>query len=202
VSDVTGGGLEVEATGAVSREPAPGEPGASIPWIELAVALPREKRAEVMLDRLVQLGLAALTPLWTGRSQGPRRDLSASRRRRLERAAREACKQSGRTWLPVLNPTHSPDELAASREGTSVALLSPDEGMVLPHWAGRLDEGLGTRLEPIVLVVGPEGGFTDDEARRLTEGGARRVRLGPHTLRVETAAEAAVGGLVQTLFRP
>ena len=49
-----------------------------------------------------------------------------------------------------------------------------------------------SREQPLVLVVGPEGGLTEEERGALLEAGAGPVRLGPHVLRIETAAEAAV----------
>jgi 16S rRNA (uracil1498-N3)-methyltransferase len=51
-----------------------------------------------------------------------------------------------------------------------------------------------------VLVVGPEGGWTEAELVAFEAAGARPVRIGPHVLRVETAAEAALAGLVQALL--
>ena len=192
--------LGVELAGPARFEPAPGEPGAALPWIEVAVALPREKRAEAMLGRLVQLGLAALTPLAAERSQGPRASLSEARRGRLERAAREACKQCGRAWLPEIGGALRPGELARARSGCPLALLAPGAAGGLQAWAGELDPAQGTRERPIVLVVGPEGGLTPAEEAELEAAGARPVRVGPHVLRIETAAEAGLAGLVQACW--
>jgi 16S rRNA (uracil1498-N3)-methyltransferase len=200
VSSTREGGFVVEATGEPTREPAPGEPGAPLPWIEVAVAIPKEKRAEAMLDRLVQLGAAAVTPLAAERSQAHQRELSAGRRRRLERIAREACKQCGRSWLPELHETLEPAGLLAARPGSPVALLSPDAARTLPEWARELDGTAGTRESPLVLVIGPEGGFTRTEEDALQAAGACPVRIAPHVLRIETASEAALAGLVQTLL--
>ena len=55
--------FEVELDGQPEREPAPGEEGAPLPWIEVCVPFPRGERAEAMVDRLVQLGTAAIRPL-------------------------------------------------------------------------------------------------------------------------------------------
>jgi len=187
----------VELAGPARSEPAPGEPGAALPWIEVCVALPREKRAEGMLDRLVQLGLAALTPLVAERSQGPRAGLSPARRARLERIAREACKQSGRAWLPEIGEELRVGELAAARAGCPLAVLTPRAPGGLAAWARELAPGAGTRERPIVLVVGPEGGLAPAEEDALAAAGARAVRVGPHVLRIETAAEAGLAGLVQ-----
>jgi len=202
VTSTSEGSFQVAPAGPATREPAPGEPGARLPWIELAVAIPKEKRAETMLDRLIQLGLAALTPLAAERSQAHQRELSAGRRRRFERIAREACKQCGRSWLPEIHPARTPKELLEARAGASLALLAPRAGRPLHAWARELGPEAGTREHPIVLVVGPEGGLTSDEERALHEAGAQPLCIAPHVLRIETAAEAALAGLVQAVFEP
>jgi 16S rRNA (uracil1498-N3)-methyltransferase len=201
--------LELERAGEPSAEAAPGSEGASLPWIELAVAWPRKKRVEGMVDRLVQLGAAAIRPL-AARQRGPE-EVPEEASARLRRVAREACKQSGRAWLPEFEPVLTPAELArvhAARgaAGGAVAVLDPRSLLALDSWLRSLQPALhrvGTRERPIVLVIGPEGGLADDERTALLDAGAGFVRLGPHVLRVETAAEAAmaVAAAVHTRLR-
>lgn len=199
VTRSSGGSFEVAAAGDVRREPAPGTPGSPLPRIEVATCLPREKRAEAMLDRLVQLGAAAVCPLWCTRSQGALRELTESRLRRLQRVAREACKQCERAWLPSFGPTLPPTELLEARPGSPAALLDPDAKLSLLDWARDLPAGAGRGGPPVVLLVGPEGGFTGLERQDLVRLGATPVRLGPHVLRIETAAEAGLAGLALAL---
>lgn len=185
--------LELEAGGAATHEPAPGEEGSALPWFELAVAWPRRNRVEDMLSRLVQLGAAGIRPL-AARQRGPGA-APADAPARLLRVAREACKQSGRAWLPELGPALSPPELARAHAGATLAVLDPDAGLPFDTWLRSLRPsplGIGTRARPIVLVIGPEGGLAEDERAALLEGGASAAWLGPHILRVETAAEAAM----------
>jgi 16S rRNA (uracil1498-N3)-methyltransferase len=201
VRRVEAGRLELALAGEPEREPPPGDPAAALPWIEVAVPLPRERRAEEMLDRLVQLGAAALVPLAAERTQGERRGLAPSRLGRLERIAREACKQCGRAWLPEI---HAPRTLGAHldlRAGAPLAVLDPraPRSGGLRSFAERLPPGSGTRERPIGLLVGPEGGFTPEELAAAARAGGVPIRLGPFVLRVETAAEAALAGLVQAL---
>lgn len=154
------------------------------------------------MDRLVQLGASALTPLVAERTQGGERALPEARRARIARVAREACKQSRRAWMPVLHEPLPAAELARARPGAALALLDPEAGERLVDWAAGLAPGAGTRERPLVLAVGPEGGFDAAETEALLAGGASRRCLGPHVLRIETACEAALAGLVQVLFRP
>ncbi|MEM7306038.1 MAG: 16S rRNA (uracil(1498)-N(3))-methyltransferase [Planctomycetota bacterium] len=202
--------LGLELTGAPEHEPEPGTPGAPLPWIEVAVAWPRRPRAEEMLRRLTQLGVARITPLVARRSgpqSGPRSDAGDGKRggegsstppepgeARWLKLLQDACKQSRRAWLPDLGEARSPLELLLARPGAAVALLDPERGMSLDTWARSLapDAGCGTREHPIVLAVGPEGGFDAEERDAFHRKGATSVRLAPHVLRIETAAEAAM----------
>jgi len=192
--------VTVSPAGDPEREPAAGEPGAPLPWIELAVAWPRKARAEGMIGPLTQLGAAAITPLdarWRGEAPAP-----GGVDERWRRLAREACKQSGRAWLPVLAGARSPLELLEERPGSPVAVFDPHRGMAFDTWVRSLvpvrASGPGTRERPIVLAVGPEGGFTPDELELFHLRGATSVRLAPHVLRVEVAAIAALAVAVCT----
>jgi len=187
------GTLDLERAGAVARVPSPGEEGAALPWIEVAVSWPRRNRVEDMIGRLVQLGAMAIRPL-DARHRGPE-DVPEGPTERVLRVAREACKQSGRTWLPVFEPRLSPPALAERHSRAAIALLDPGAGLSLDTWLRSLrpsPAGIGTRERPFVLVVGPEGGLAEDEHEALLRVGASPTWLAPHVLRVETAAEAAM----------
>lgn len=195
------GSFELEPSGPVELVPAPGEEGADLPWFEVAVAWPRRNRVEDMVGRLVQLGAAAIRPL-AARQRGPEEVPEAAPR--LERITREACKQSGRAWLPVLEPPLTPEQLAL-RATSAMAVLDPGAGLSLDTWLRSLlpaPIGLGTRARPIVLVIGPEGGLAEDERGAFLERGASLAWLGPHVLRVETAAEAAMAVAAVVHGRP
>lgn len=194
--------LELEPAGLSWREPAPGEVDAKLPWIEVAAVLPRGSRAEDLVDALVQLGAAAITPLATDRAQGGRSDVSSARAARLERAAREACKQSRRTWMPALHPEIALADLLEARGHAAVCALHPGGLQDLAAWTRGLDRGrFGSAEAPIVLLIGPEGGFSPAELDRLERHGVARAALGPHVLRIETAAAAALAVAVQALYR-
>jgi len=185
--------LELEPAGPVESVPAPGQEGSSCPWFELAVAWPRKNRVEEMLGRLTQLGAAGILPL-RARQRGPE-EVPEEAPVRLQRVLREACKQCERAWLPRLEGARTPQELARDRKNAILALLDPAGGLPLDTWLRSLRPGpasLGTAERPIVLVVGPEGGFTEEEHEALREAGAAAVWLGAHVMRVETAAEAAM----------
>lgn len=186
----------VECSGPPTFEPAPGEPGAPLPWIEMAVALPRGSNADEMVDALAQLGAAALTPLLTERSTPAARAESDGRRARFERIAREACKQSGRLWNMQLGPALDLDGL--QRRGDALWARCDPRGAVANDLRLLTRANLtGTR--PLILAVGPEGGFTPAEERWIDERSSIVLRVGPHVLRTETAAIAALAVIVGSI---
>lgn len=185
VKGVGRGHLELEAAGEGRFEPPPGSEGAPLPWIEIALPWPKGNRCEEMLDRLTQLGAAAIADLASERSGQRPEALTGARRARAERILREACKQSGRAWLPELRA--EPCTAFADR-----ILLDPSAERSLTEW---IRPGPRTRDRPLSVLVGPEGGFTDAERAAFVADGAVPVRLGPHVLRLETAAEAAMAVL-------
>jgi 16S rRNA (uracil1498-N3)-methyltransferase len=193
------GGLDLEPCGEPITQPRPGADGAALPWIEVAVALPRGGRSEEMVARLVQLGAAALSPLVSERVQGPLREISPARLEHLRRAMRESCKQCRRLWLPELREPLPPSQLRGLHPEGDLLVLDPDSPKGILAWARERCADGATARRPLVVVVGPEGGLTEAERADLRGAGAHEVRLGPYLLRIETAAEAAVAGLVLAL---
>lgn len=192
------GGLDLAIDGQGRQDPAPGTPAASLPWIEVAAPWPRPGRLEEMLGRLTQHGAAAIVRLDCERA-GPRGGpFTGARLERLGRVLREACKQSSRTWLPVLA------EEGRVEPATSL-LLDPGADLGLTEWvAGKRSssvEPAWTREHPLRLLIGPEGGWSEGERAAWLARGAQPARLGPHVLRLETAAEAAMAILATGLFR-
>ncbi len=194
--------LELEVTGEPRREPRPGEALSALPWIEIAVALPRGAAAEEMLDRLTQLGAAAITPLATDRGQRPP-VTEGTRHVRWLRITREACKQSGRLWLPALGEARTIAELT-HRQLAALLVLDPIANDGLSDWIeGASGAALreATAGRPLVVAIGPEGGFTPQESAAFAAAGAEAVCVGPHVLRIETAAEASLAILSERAFR-
>lgn len=179
-------------------EAEPGSAASNEVRVTVYTALPRPGPAEEMLDRLTQLGATAIVPVVSARSGPHARELAPARRERLERIAREALKQSGRLWMPRLGEPIALADLVEHGFEVPTALLTPrepQEERVLRRGAEMLDWVLGLRASgarEVAVVVGPEGGFTEEEEERLLGAGARGCRLGRYVLRIETAAEAAV----------
>jgi 16S rRNA (uracil1498-N3)-methyltransferase len=154
-----------------------------IPNIILATAIAKGDRQSTLLDMATQLGISGWQPLQCHRSVSKPGKNSYQR---WQRICLEACKQCGSAWLPELLPAAKPEDVAqaALNDGREVLLAHPD-GQAIPA-SSNLDK---------LLMVGPEGGFTDDEVKRMVAAGARKVTLGQHILRIETAAVSLLARL-------
>jgi 16S rRNA (uracil1498-N3)-methyltransferase len=199
VESVQRRGLKLRPRGSPRTEPPPGSPDAPLPWIEVACPLPKAGRAEVMLDRLTQLGLARLVPLRCERSEPQTRGASKGRSERLERAARESLKQCGRLWLPEI--AHPEDLEGLLEKSCPRVLLDPAaEASLSRVLCACGPRSAWTRAAPLLLIAGPEGGFSPRESAALRASGALPARLAPHVLRIETAVEAALAVAVERCF--
>lgn len=166
-------------------------PGAAAPVPEpavrltLLVAAPKKDRASTLVEKATEMGVAAVRLLATRRTP---REFGSGTLHRLERVAAAAFEQCGRGRLAEITGTHGWDEVpalladAAGATGRWLLDLS-DDAQPARHLVGGTDpDGAAA------LVIGPEGGWTDDERDDLAAWGCRPVLLGPTVLRVETAA--------------
>jgi 16S rRNA (uracil1498-N3)-methyltransferase len=153
--------------------------------LALAVALPKGDRQKWLVEKLTELGVGRLVPLQTQRGVA---EATPAVLERLKRTVIEACKQSGRNTLMELGRSTTPGELVAGASAATRLVLATRDGPPLVM-ADR------DRATPTLGLVGPEGGFTMDELALFTGAGALPARLGPHVLRVETAAIALAAAM-------
>jgi len=159
----------------VEREP-PAAP------VVLAVGAGDRDRFAVLAEQAAQLGATTVQPLETALSASVATRLRGAHLERIRRRAREAIKQCGTAWAPRI-----PDPVPLAR-----FLARPPDGA---RWLADRDGDAPPPLdpeEPLVVAIGPEGGFTQEERDGLAAAGFVAVRLGPHLLRFETAALAAL----------
>lgn len=191
VGTVTSTGKRTFAAAVSSVEQTP-EPA---PAVTVVQALPKGDRGELAVEVLTEVGVAQVVPWAASRSvavwKGERGDKALARWRST---AREAAKQSRRSWLLEVTPLASTDEVVAlvAQVGLQVGLA-----VVLHEEAGAsLSDVEVPANGRVVVVVGPEGGLTDDEVAAFTDAGAVAVRLGAEVLRTSTAGLAAVAALL------
>ena len=151
--------------------------------LTLAVPLLRGDRTEEVVEAVTQLGVAKLLPYVSTRSVV--RSLGDAKRERWERIARESAETARRGDAPPIGTVRTWEELFE-------VLPRP----VFVAWEGerelRLRDALPKDAGTLSLVIGPEGGLTDDEIALARSREASIVSLGQRNLRAETAAIAAV----------
>jgi 16S rRNA (uracil1498-N3)-methyltransferase len=191
---LTGSAEEVSPTRVEVRIAERVEHAAPAPRVVLVQALAKGDRDELAVQAACELGVDEIVPWQASRSvsrwEGPK---AVKGRERWATIVREAAKQAHRAWLPEVAAPVSTKQLAERAGSQRVLLLDPTASV-------RLSE-----IEPdgrdLVLVVGPEGGISDEELDRLTEAGAERVLLGDTVLRTSTAGPAAIAVLSVALGR-
>ncbi len=163
---------------------AKGEPAVTI---ELCVGLSQRDKFEWILQKGSEIGVSVFTPFISSRTLVQSGDLKPKRRDRWERIIREAAEQSGRGKLPELNDPVPFSELLQDESSDGVLSLIAWEGKD-PEESGLIDPLIGYSGSRIRLLVGPEGGFSEEEVDSALECGCQVVSLGTRILRMETAA--------------
>ena len=161
------------------------------PRVVVAQALVKGERGELAVELATEAGVDALVPWQAARcvarwAEGARGDKGLARWRAT---AREAAKQARRAWVPPVAEPVSTRALAARVADVACAVVLHESATAALAEVTLPAEG------EVLLIVGPEGGITDDELGVLTGAGATAVRLGPEVLRASTAAAVALGAL-------
>lgn len=151
--------------------------------VTLGVALPRRHRQGYLVEKCTELGAWGIWIVDAERGVArPDRESAEHCRRR----AMEALKQCGRFWLPeIAGPMSLTVALTRRMEFDAVGFLHPAEG------ANHLNRFLADAPGDVLLLIGPEGGWSKEDVEEATESGAAPVGLGSIVLRTETAAVAA-----------
>lgn len=160
----------------------------------LGFSPPRAQRADWLIEKATELGVAVLQPIIFSRTQGEREAQSAQRLQRWTRIASEAAEQCRRGDLPrILGPVTWDAFLAGGGDDGArlLAHIGPDS---LPLARALTDAS----PRAVTAVVGPEGGLTPAEADAGRAAGFTCVSLGPTLLRTETAAIACAALLALT----
>lgn len=162
-----------------------------VPAITVVQALPKGDRGELAVELLTEVGVSRIVPWAASRCVAVWKDERAERALARWRAtSREAAKQSRRSWLPVVARPASTEDVVALVAGAGLAVVLHESA------ATTLGEVEVPPAGRVVVVVGPEGGLSEDEVAAFTDAGARVVRLGPEVLRTSTAGVVAVAALL------
>lgn len=155
--------------------------------ITLVQCVSKGERMDYTVQKAVELGVSHILPLLSERSVVK---LDAERwDKKLEHwrgIAASACEQSGRTRLPEVAPVQKLDAWLATRDAALRLVLAPTESVSLKALPPAAS---------IALLIGPEGGLSDNEIAAARRAGCVGIGLGPRVLRTETAGVAALAAL-------
>lgn len=158
--------------------------------VTLIQGLPKGEKMELIIQKAVELGVYRIAPVETTRSIVKLDAKKAEQRReRWQRVSMEAAKQSRRFIIPSVEPIGSFNRELAKIPKEAVVLMAWEEASqpLKPVLTRLKSELKGAKKQEIYLIVGPEGGFTPEEAQAVKESGAQIISLGPRILRTETA---------------
>lgn len=164
----------------------------------LVQGLPKGDKFDLIIEKSAELGVSVIIPVRTRRTVVNLASAKAEKRlERWQRIAEEAAKQSGRAFVPRVEPL-----------GDFARVVSdlPSHGLALIPWEGEKQRSLKEVIaqgkepkDPITVLIGPEGGWDEEEVRLAQKRGAIPVSLGPRILRTETAGLAVLAILMYQL---
>ncbi|MGZ5202479.1 MAG: 16S rRNA (uracil(1498)-N(3))-methyltransferase [Telluria sp.] len=165
--------------------------GVELPFaVTLAQGLPEGSKMDWIVEKAVELGVASVQPLAAQRSvvrlAGERAD---KRRAHWEAVVVAASEQCGRNRLAQVAPVEQFERWITAPAQVARILLSPRGTQSLAAWAASVTP------QDVVLMIGPEGGFSDAEEELAIAQGALALSMGPRVLRTETAGLAALACL-------
>jgi len=154
---------------------------ASFAW-SVAAAIPKGARADWMIEKLAELGTHSFIPLVT--SRGIAMPAGEEKLRRWARLAAQAARQSGQRDVMHIEPASTLAEILKSAS-TAWSFSTDSDAKPIAQMLSQPPP------RDLLLLIGPEGGWTDAELELLRAANTTAVSLGPSILRIETAAIAA-----------
>jgi 16S rRNA (uracil1498-N3)-methyltransferase len=157
--------------------------------LHLAQGIPKGDRMSFSLQKAVELGVREYTPLWTQHAAFKwDAKLNEKKIQQWQAIIIAACEQSGRNYIPKLHSIMHIDDFIEQSPSDNSFILDPYEGQ---HWQNL------TWKEPLqaTLLIGPEGGLSNQEVQKARDHGYQGLTLGPRILRTETAVLTALSVL-------
>lgn len=152
--------------------------------VHIGQAVSRGERMDYAVQKVTEMGAASLTPLFTERCEVRlNQERQDKRTRHWQQIATSACEQSGRTRLPLIEPV--------TRLQDWLQQCDADLKLVLHHHTAQ-PLGELPRPQRVALLIGPEGGLSEEEVALASRHGFQPVALGPRVMRTETAPVAAL----------
>ena len=183
---------------------------AAEPSVEVTLyqGIPKQGKMETIIQKCVELGVRRIVPVFMDRTVVVDRGNFGKKIQRWQKVSAEAVKQCKRGIIPEVAEAVRLPQVLAELDAYDLILIPYENESgttirdVLREAAGTGEnsgggEASGSRR--IALLIGPEGGFSEEEVAGVTEAGGRSVSLGKTTLRTETAGMAALAMIMYEL---
>ena len=158
--------------------------------ISLYIALTQREKFEWILQKCTEAGIARIVPMITERTLIRKASDISGKLDRWEKILKEAAEQCGRGQIPEITPAITFEKACTDGKDSDIAFFC---------WEAEKQNSLHEAISPIrdnaseiSIMIGPEGGFSDEEAKKALQNGWKAVTLGKRIYRMETAAMAAV----------
>ncbi len=156
--------------------------------ITLAQSLPKGTKFEEIIQKSVELGAYEIIPFISERSIK-----KTDKNERWNKIAKEACEQCGRTFVPKVKPTTTFEEIISQSKDYDIKAI-PWEAETKYSLKNLLKEN--KNISSILILIGPEGGFSQEEINEATKYGFIPITLGKRILRTQTAGPAVLSMLL------
>ena len=174
--------------------------------VTLFQGIPKQGKMETIIQKCVELGVHEIVPVFMDRTVVVDRGNFSKKIDRWNKVSAEAVKQCRRGIIPqVTEAVKMSDALAQFADFDLVLFPYENEkgatikDALLTATNPMYQEITGNALEKIAVIIGPEGGFSDEEAKAIVEAGGQSVSLGKTILRTETAGMAALAMIMYEL---
>jgi len=163
--------------------------------ITLCQSLPKSKKMDLIIQKCTELGVRRFIPFTSSRSVSrPDNKEGSEKVKRWEKIALEACRQCGRRFIPPVENVIKFDDLLRG-----MSSLDNEKTLKLIPWESEDNKSLRqlshSEIEKVMLLIGPEGGFSNEEVERAKKAGFIPISLGSRLLRTETAGLATISML-------
>ena len=162
--------------------------------ITLAQCLPKAKKMDFIVQKATELGACGIIPVISERSVPKIEDKADKKVSHWQMIAKEAAEQSGRTVIPKIGPLTKFEDLIKIAKNYDLAII-PWEGERTATLSTLIPQSLST----VLVIIGPEGGFSQQEVNLAISGGFDPISLGKRILRTETAGIVALSQIYYEL---
>jgi len=159
--------------------------------LSLAYSLARRDKVEMIIQKATEIGIAKFYPYVSSRSLVQDLNTNRARQERLEAIAREACEQSMRSKLPELMNVTAFEGMLKETSEHGLKLIAWEGTAIVQQVCAEMIEPLTKKENPsLVILIGPEGGFSPEEVALAEKYGYVQISFGNNIFRMETACIA------------